>query len=472
MKPTSHSSRVYLPAFMAVCCVAYLLLAFSPMLGLRLRHWIIVTAFLFGAFALLFHYLAKHSASGAIVVKLGFAAFSLFLSLLLSDTLYGVYLNRVMREVSPRTDTIPQAFMRELHGRMLRYPDAGLSCIKPNVAYEADAFGDLVSPTVLMSSTISGQVAELVHIRYAFDEVGYRETTPLNEARVIAVGDSYTYGARVDYQDAWPTRVEDLLGIPVYNAGLFGTNPSEQAEHLRRVLDRRDPSEPVDLVLWGIFEGNDLEGVPEASFAPDTSTIVSGTVFEGVVTILESVRQGSIISRALSKRLYTAPPSATSVANQSPYMADGVRLFNPLFHSDRHGYRLFHVSYIDQALKSQDYVLQHANIPTIESSFTAVRRLAEQYEFKVLVVVIPSAPRIYARHFTGFPQISSQPHFVNYLTELSGRNGFDSIDMTLPMSALSREELLFHRDDSHLNRRGHEVTATQVADHLSSTFSK
>lgn len=77
--------------------------------------------------------------------------------------------------------------------------------------------------------------------------------------RILAVGDSFTEGAGVEAEEAWPQVLEGLLAratsrpVEVVNAGVGGWDPFQYAQFFeKRGLDL----EP-DLVIVGFFVGND-----------------------------------------------------------------------------------------------------------------------------------------------------------------------------------------------------------------------
>jgi len=93
--------------------------------------------------------------------------------------------------------------------------------------------------------------------------VGLRNRKPLlldPVLRVLALGDSFTFGVYVPNGDAWPARLESLLrlhaqrsDIEVLNAGVSGYTISDELSYYRDKGARLDP----DIVILGFF-ANDL----------------------------------------------------------------------------------------------------------------------------------------------------------------------------------------------------------------------
>jgi lysophospholipase L1-like esterase len=137
----------------------------------------------------------------------------------------------------------------------------------------------------------------------------------------------------------------------------------------------------------------------------------------------------------------------------------------PLYHSARFGYKLFRQSYIDHAAMPESYVLNHPNRPHLDKTFDRMKNLSQQHHFGVTVVIVPSAPRLYKNDFEGFPPIAD-PYFIRYVTLLAQKTEFDVLDLNEALKPYSSQELLYHRDDTHWNERGHQIVAKILGDDL------
>jgi hypothetical protein len=63
------------------------------------------------------------------------------------------------------------------------------------------------------------------------------------------------------------------------------------------------------------------------------------------------------------------------------------------------------------------------------------------------------------------PQISKEPHFINYVQKTAEGLGFDVINLYTRMQPYARKALLYWRDDIHWNARGNEVVAEILSKH-------
>jgi lysophospholipase L1-like esterase len=121
------------------------------------------------------------------------------------------------------------------------------------VIVEHPSLGYALRPGATGHYTAGGHAA-----RMRINEQGWRDT-PLPEAvradvRMLAVGDSFTFGLGVDSTDPWPEQLERLLGdVPgrraaVVNAGV----PGYSARQMRQVVEALLPGLRPQVVLFGM----------------------------------------------------------------------------------------------------------------------------------------------------------------------------------------------------------------------------
>lgn len=108
---------------------------------------------------------------------------------------------------------------------------------KPNIVWRG-AGGDVEAP-----------------IHYRTDALGFRNPPDRpDRADIVFVGDSYTEAAQVDEEETFVRRVGRLLDRPVVNLGMGAYGPPQE----RIVLERYGLSFEPKVVVWQLFEGNDL----------------------------------------------------------------------------------------------------------------------------------------------------------------------------------------------------------------------
>jgi hypothetical protein len=227
-------------------------------------------------------------------------------------------------------------------------------------------------------------------------------------------------------------------------------------------------------LIWMIGEGNDLED----SYAESSPTgrrsqfarATKGTIIESLKVLLYSVRGQSIVHRLRTGELRLASPGSRR-REDAAYEIDGVKLVNPVFHSPEFGFMLFHSPYLKRAAQPQDYVLEHPHRHLLDNAFARMARLSDSLRFSVTVAIMPTSVRLYAPYFPLVPAPSAEPHFIDYVERLARANGFDVVNFLPALEPYAKTELLYFRDDDHLNPRGNEVVARILADHLKMTGS-
>jgi hypothetical protein len=77
------------------------------------------------------------------------------------------------------------------------------------------------------------------HLQVTIDAAGLRENgRPRPVGRpILALGDSFTFGDEVADRDTWPAQLEQLVGRPVLNGGVFGYGVDQMVLRGERLLD-------------------------------------------------------------------------------------------------------------------------------------------------------------------------------------------------------------------------------------------
>lgn len=389
---------------------------------------------------------------------------SSLVAITISDIVYSIYLN-IARPV--RSENLqyyrfhdPHVWPGELDPRAYYPTERNFQLRKPNTTISFDMYGGFFRFDMFRSATLVNSVLELRRMSFAIDENGFRETTPLHKARVFVLGDSFAFGTAISQDKTW-VELLDSANDTIYNLAIPASSPKQQLMALEYML-RTKPLR-IEYLLWMLFEGNDLEDSYE-TFRPNEvrdPTIFKGTVIETVMSLPVQVKRQSVINRLLTGGIVL---SSTKIPD--PFQVDGITLEFPLFHSDRFGYRLFHHIYAERAGKPMSYIMNHPNLPRLQRVFEDMAALAAKYSFRVTVIVAPSAARLYRRDFRGFPKISDEPHFTNYIERLSSRLNFKSINLLPLMQKYADKELLHWRDDVHWNERGNQVVAEILASEI------
>lgn len=88
------------------------------------------------------------------------------------------------------------------------------------------------------------------------DKDGFRNRSIPDQADIVTLGDSHTYGLNADIDTNWPGQLARLSGLSVYNLGIGGYGPLQYYYLLGRTFQLK----PKFLVI-GLYLPNDIKGV-------------------------------------------------------------------------------------------------------------------------------------------------------------------------------------------------------------------
>lgn len=342
---------------------------------------------------------------------------------------------------------------------------------KPNVTATYLSHGDLYYGDLRRSPTLVRHVLRPRRVTYVIDRFGFRNRASVAPGRIVALGNSFTFGVSVDQDHTWVARLSERLPKPVYNLGVSGHSPLEEVMLLEYFLKEVPRTRDPEIVLWMLFEGNDLEDEYEV-VDPQGEDAGPGPLrrFAGrVLELPELVRSHSVLHNLLDKALRARDvQGAGPGGGADPYVVDGIRIGHALYRSEVHGYKLFRPEYIRAAQRPESYLLNHPNRSHLDATFARMREMADDYGFEVAVTVAPSAARLHGAQFDGFPELSQEPYFANYLRSLAARFGFSYIDLHAALRPIAETQLLYLTDDTHWNEHGHEHAAATIYEWLSS----
>lgn len=388
-----------------------------------------------------------------------------------SDVAVSAYL----ASVSPETDegilfsTDSNTAIGEWYPRLYFPTEKNFRLHKPGFDLSGEHYGGFYLPSMLQSPTLVDSVLDRHRVSIHINELGFRETSPIDSCRIFALGDSFTFGWGVTDGATWPDLLENDLGTCVYNLGVHDASPKQELLLLEYLFSRPDRPHSLQHLIWMIYEGNDLEDSYAELGDPNTRGVltraVKGTIVGSVRSLAYALRDKSLINR-----FRTGEVRLTSTARRrqysSAYKVDGVTLVTPLFHSPRFGYMLLSPPYLQSASQPESYVLHHPNRGELDRVFDRMAHLSDSMHFSVTVALMPSSIRLYAPYFNLIPTPSAEPYFLNYVHRLADAEGFDVLDLLQAFRPYARTELLYFRDDDHLNRRGSELTARMISEHV------
>lgn len=264
-----------------------------------------------------------------------------------------------------------------------------------------------------------------------------RDDTPSAEPFAVAIGDSFTYGAELNAEEGWVSKLENMTGREIVNMGGPGQFPVTE----ERILSDYGLKLKPRLVIWE-FMTNDFPEVEAFENAPD----------RGVGYSIVSWLNGHSNTYLLLKRIFN---SAGGSPEKRPlvFELDGkANVFNTLDALDR----LRKFCGTEYSEKAKAAVLK-------------ARDKTEASGAKFVMIMIPVKEEVYmeetAAHLGGDGDFGCA---IREMMEFADENGIDYIDMTAHYrtSADAGGEP-YLRLGGHLSVEGNTLTSQIIYNFLS-----
>ena len=266
------------------------------------------------------------------------------------------------------------------------------------------------------------------------------EVGPKRGLRILALGDSFTFGVGARQEETWPARLGKILGAEVLNAGAPGFGVPDAVAWYERYGAQLDP----DVVVLAVFLANDLQDA-----SPDQPKVA---VVDGALVV----------------------PGETGGLRRWMY-----------YHS--HLFRLLKSSVLDGGLRTRlglrepwavrelrsEFAMYSPNLPRelqrgAKATEEAISRLAGK---KVLAVLVPSLPQVDPAKWQavlaqlGLDPAQHDPLRPNRLFRgIFERHGIPVLDLTDTFRKAGKK--IYYPIDQHLTPEGYELMARSVAEAL------
>ncbi|MSR48321.1 MAG: hypothetical protein EXS13_14880 [Planctomycetes bacterium] len=257
-------------------------------------------------------------------------------------------------------------------------------------------------------------------VTYRTNSLGFRDhefplVRPAGELRVLAVGDSFTFGLGVQDESTWVNGLEawlrsrDTRAVEVINGGYGrGYMPSLYVDWIDEYAAKLD----VDAVLIGICLNDICKEIP--LFAPP---IARPAPLFGGISRLAVVAQQALVARATRD----AKPS--------------------------------------KPVKADRYLAAHADEwKMLTDALVAIRDSCAKQRIRLVVVVFPMLSQLQLGYLLG------QLHLA--VTDFCGRSGIESIDVLPRFLGRDETTLWAHPTDQHMNDVGHALIVDGLVGHF------
>ncbi len=316
--------------------------------------------------------------------------------------------------------------------------------------------------------------------------------------RIVALGDSYTYGWGIESEQTWLRLLETHLrdagyNVETVNLGKPGSGPPFYAELAEKAFPVLQP----DLVLVGMLQGNDLaasgpEGLEEKP-APPSAERLRGIV-RALYPNLTRMARDARMARMSETRKQEMPPQKTTAEDNRRWTENTAKdflakmspeeraKFDTLEPKVREAFTTgnFNPYMIDLALKNPRIYLMPMNtddpwiktcIGNMAGHLRRIKRAAAEYGAPVLVLSVPDGPYVNDSALANLRRVGfeTDPALMN---ETNADMGIQLAcrQAELPFFSVSagfREHAadgsLFFELDGHLTANGHKLYADLMA---------
>jgi hypothetical protein len=289
--------------------------------------------------------------------------------------------------------------------------------------------------------------SDVREVNFRTDENGFRNPRGLRQADIVFIGDSFTEAAEVPEEDTFVQRIARRTGMTAVNLGMGAYGPQQEQIVLERYGLKYNPR----VVVWQIFEGNDLGDA-------QSFVVWKQNPDKAFVSLPGRYLHNSLLNSWLSRTLPNRPEPGTAPATLRYEEGEARKIFVRYPYSpDQPAQKSLGFSETTQAID-------------------AGNRLCNARGIRLLIVFVPSMVRVMAPRLTFDREVDRQRFLPGGLVT-------DNRDFGTKLAAFCRQincsyldlfPLLKHRagvnarnlyfpTDEHFDLLGHELVAQEVS---------
>lgn len=286
-------------------------------------------------------------------------------------------------------------------------------------------------------------------ITVTYDKNGFRNPPDLADWDIVVTGDSFTESGYLPYEDLYTTMLGKMLHKRVKNLGVSDTGNFTQASYLRAY--GRAPS--CRSAVMAFFEGNDLDDNVEeirnlkkfhaTGERPNREIGRESSLLRTLYHFARDFRKMNFRQRSYANATYLAAGKEVPVT-------------------------------IADAPPAPDK-MSAAQRDSLRTAIATWARTCKENKADAFLLYIPCKRRVLHGHLEqgkDYPEPDWQLNDLPaYVAREAAAQGVRCIDATPALVSLAAQGVLTYNPiyDTHLNREGHRVVATVLADALNST---
>lgn len=317
------------------------------------------------------------------------------------------------------------------------------------VEFSGSVYGDLAAMTG------DPALREPRRVEFRTDALGFRNDAVPNPVDLIVLGDSFAAGVGVTQTGTFAHTLAARYGLSAYNLSYPG-GPYDQYINFSLESPKLNIAPGAQLV-WTLYTGNDLEDP-----GGETWEIAALPWRTGFSTMLVDYR--TFRNRSPLRQIWVALRTrwggiSKDVRNRS--LPDG----RPV---------LFYGPQELWGDRSRAEVERHPNFPKLLTTFRAMKDVTDRLGLRVTVVILPTKGEVYPwllepQAGMGAATPSGFAEAVMGACEQVALHCWDSKSYLLEEARRlfdASQELLWWRDDTHMNEMGHQAIASFVGQEI------
>lgn len=234
------------------------------------------------------------------------------------------------------------------------------------------------------------------------DVHGFRNDSGPDGTKIFAIGDSHTYGFNVEFENSWPRKLENSTGKKTYNLGIGSYNIYQYYV----LFDKFVTYEPESIII-ALYPSNDLFVGPCAALgvkywktkSVELDLEISHCInsrgdwkydYSGPIEKINSSRTSATLDA--SRKLVIRPLKSVLrrlLGIDGWYFSVGTGF-------DRMMVNKYRVSRLTASTDTDNPVIQGHYLNSIKL-FRAMKRMAEENDVGLYVLIVPSKTRVVAR---------------------------------------------------------------------------
>ena len=321
-------------------------------------------------------------------------------------------------------------------------------------------------------------------------EIGPKES---GICRIVAIGDSFTYGWGVEIEQTWLKLLEANLrdaGVDAetINVGKPGTGPPFYAEISERAIPLFEP----DIVIVAMLQGNDL-----AAAGPETGETSTGSLFAAVRALYPNATRWVLRKRSErdleANRQPLSPPRKSTAEDNRRWQANTAKEFlDKMEPEHRARYDAFEDAVkeaflagnlnpymIDLAMKSPNFYTSPLNlddpwiltcVERMAARLGHIKKIANNYGARVIVLSVPHGPYVNYNEVRNIQRVgyegddsmvaSGAPD--DGIRMACERAGVPFHEVTAAFRERADDTGLYYELDEHFTPAGHKLYADSI----------